>query len=165
MPVPPPPGRREPAPGRPTERYATASHRCQPVLAGSSAASRSEMARSWVYACSCRRQVAASLRHVTDPAVRARQLPLPAGVGGIERGQPLGDGQLLGVRLFCRRQVAASLCHLTNERVSIPDKPGIVDGFSGLKKLVRKVAETSGACEVRTMLGHDKTSPDEWPPS
>ena len=79
----------------PTQLYAPASSRCQPVLAGSSPASRSKMARYWVIRLLRRRQVAASLRHVTDRAVRARQVPLPAGVGWIQPGQPLGDGQVL----------------------------------------------------------------------
>ena len=79
----------------PTRLYATARSRCQPVLAGSSAASRSKMARYCAIRLLRRRQVAASLRHATDPAVRDRQLPLPAGVGRIQRGQPLEDGQVL----------------------------------------------------------------------
>ena len=66
-------------------------------------------------------------------------------------------------RLLRRRQVASSLRHVTDERVSIPGEPGIVDGFSRLKKLVREVAETSGTCQVRSTLGHDKTSPHQGP--
>ena len=69
------------------------------------------------------------------------------------------------MRLLCRGQVAASLRHVTDERVSIPDEPGIVDGFSRLEKLVRKVAETSGTCNIRLTLGHDKASPHQCPAS
>ena len=91
------------------------------------------MARSWAYACSCRRQVAASLRQVPDPAVRDRQLPLPAGVGGIERGQPLEDGPVLGVRLLCRRQVAASLRQVPDPAVRDRQLP-LPAGVGGIER-------------------------------
>ena len=73
------------------------------------------MARYWVYACSAAARSPRACATPPSRAVRDRQVPLPAGVGGIQRGQPLGDGQVLGVRLLRRRQVAASLRHITNE--------------------------------------------------
>ena len=67
------------------------------------------MASDWVYACSAAaRSPRACARSPTRRCATASS-SLPAGVGGIERGQPLEDGQVLGVRLLCRRQVAASL--------------------------------------------------------
>ena len=37
---------------------------------------------------------------VTDPALRGRQVLLPVGVGRVQPGQPLGDGQVLAERLL-----------------------------------------------------------------
>ena len=54
------------------------------------------------------------LRHIPEIAVCGCQVPLPAGVGRVQLGQPLRNGKIAAVSLLRRRQIPARLRHIPN---------------------------------------------------